>query len=158
MRLAWIFAILIFAALTPSPAKAQDLPVVPETPLKPTQQTETTELTEAQAIEFAEKFIAQNGYTDLPPDKEHLAYETIEWESDVDEMLKVRHDTLERKAFGVSRGRTGGAAGWTVVFRGRDLSGQWSSKRGRAVTMNLNGSKARVEHKDFILAKVDKKL
>lgn len=115
-------------------------------------------LTEAQAVELAEKFIARNGYTDLPPDKENLSLESIEWESDVDEMLKGRYNTLERKAFGVSKGRKGGAKGWTVVFRFKDRSDEQTRKNGRAVTMNLDGSKARVEHVDFILAKVEKEL
>ncbi|MBC7797747.1 MAG: hypothetical protein H7Z37_12815 [Pyrinomonadaceae bacterium] len=122
--------------------------------MKPAQQIEVTKLTEQQAIEFAEKFIKRNGYTDLPPDKENLAYESIERESNVDEMLKTRHNTLERKAFGISRGRKGNSVGWTVVFKYKGSK----SKNGRAVTVDLDGSKARVEHVDFILAKVDKKL
>lgn len=74
-------------------------------------------LSEAEPIRLAEQFIAQNGYTDLAPDKSKLAYERIEWESRTDEMLKGRHDTLERKPYGIVSGRKGGAAGWTVVFR-----------------------------------------
>ncbi len=154
MRISLILTILTVVCFAVSCAKAQELPVVQETPMKPTQQTEVTELTEAQAIEFAEKFIERNGYTDLPPDKEKLAYESIEWESNVDEMLKMRHNTLERKAFGISRGRKGNSAGWTVVFKYKGSK----SKNGRAVTMDLDGSIARVEHVDFILAKVDRKL
>jgi hypothetical protein len=108
-------------------------------------------LTEAQAIRFAEQFIAQNGYTDLPPDKAKLAHETIEWESDVDEMLKGRHDTLERRAYGVVRGRKAGSAGWTIVFRYKHPADRKGRSLGRAVTMNLDGGDARVEHVDFIL-------
>lgn len=154
MRLPLIITILSIVCLAASCVKAQELPVVQETLTKPAQQTKATELTETQAIEFAEKFIAQNGYTDLLPDKENLAYESIEWESDVDEMLKTRHNTLERKAFGISHGRKGNSVGWTVVFKYKGST----SKNGRAVTMDLDGSKARVEHVNFILAKVDKKL
>lgn len=154
MRLQLIITILTVVCFATSCAKAQEVLIVQETPTKPTQQTKITELTEAQAIEFAEKFIERNGYTNLPPDKENLASESIEWESNADEMLKTRHNTLERKAFGVSRGRKGNSAGWTVVFRYKGSK----SKNGRAVTMELDGSKARVEHVDFILAKVDKKL
>src|ERR1051325_1677098 len=50
-------------------------------------------LTQAEAVALAEQFIEQNGYTDLPPDKTKLSYETIEWESNVDKMLEQRHDT-----------------------------------------------------------------
>lgn len=108
-------------------------------------------LSEEEAIRLAEQFIAQNGYTDLPPDRSKLAYETIEWESNIDEMLKVRRDTLERKAYGIVRGRKGGAAGWTVVFRYKHPSSRQMRRNGRAVTMNLDGSEMRVEHVDFIL-------
>ncbi len=115
-------------------------------------------LREAEAIKLAEQFIANNGYTDLPPDRSKLAYERIEWESNIDEMLKGRRDTLERQAYGVVRGRKGDALGWTVVFRYNHPSGRQMRKNGRAVTMNLDGSEVRVEHVDFILKYVEKKL
>jgi hypothetical protein len=158
MKLPFIIAILTVVCFAPSRAKAQELPAVQETQVKPTKQTKITELTEAQAIEFAEKFIERNGYTDLPPDKEKLAYESIEWESNVNEMLRMRHNTLERKAFGISRGRKGDFVGWTVVFKYKNPPDKQTKKNGRAVTMNLDGSEATVVHQDFILAKVDKKL
>ena len=103
-------------------------------------------LTQSEAVALAEQFIAQNGYTDLPPDKTKLSYETIEWESNVSRMLQERHNTLERHAYGVRRGRKGGP-GWTVAFRYKGHAGA----TGRAVTMNLDGSEPRVEHVDFIL-------
>lgn len=158
MKLPLIITILTLICFTATCAKTQKLSAVQETSAKPTQKTETMKLTEIQAIEFAEKFIEQNGYTDLPPDKENLAFESIEWESDLEEMLKIRKDSLERKAFGISHGRKGGSAGWTVVFKYKKFSDEQKYKNGRAVTMNLDGSKAKVEHVDFILAKVDKKL
>src|SRR6266850_279628 len=67
-------------------------------------------LGEAEAVGLAEQFIVRNGYTDLPPDKNRLHYETIEWASNIQEMLKMlkmRHDTLERNVYGVARGRKG---------------------------------------------------
>ncbi len=69
----------------------------------------------------------------------------------MDAMLKERHDTLERKAYGVVRERKGGSAGWTVVFRYKHPSDREERRIGRAVTMNLDGSDTRVEHVDFIL-------
>lgn len=104
-------------------------------------------LTQSEAVALAEQFIAQNGYTDLPPDKTKLSYETIEWETNVDRMLQQRHNTLERRAYGVRRGRKGGDPGWTVAFRYKGQAGA----TGRAVTMNLDGTEPRVEHVDFIL-------
>ena len=115
-------------------------------------------VTEAQAIEAAENFIARNGYTDLPPDKEKLAHESIEWGSNVDDMLRSRHNTLESKAYGVSLGRKGGSSGWTVIFGYKKPTYRQMRESGRAVTMDVNGSNIRLEHVDFILKKVDKKL
>jgi hypothetical protein len=114
-------------------------------------QSQTRRLTESEAVALAEQFIAQNGYTDLPPDKNKLFYETIEWESNIDLMLQERHDTLERRAYGVHEGRKGGEPGWTVVFRYKRPRGPRARSTGRAVTMNLDGSKPRVEHVDFFL-------
>jgi hypothetical protein len=108
-------------------------------------------LTETQAIKLAELFIAQNGYTDLPPDQTKIACETIEGGANVDETLKDRHDTLQRTAYGVVRGRKAGSAGWTVVFRYKHPVDRDERSVGRAVTMNLDGGDARVEHVDFIL-------
>jgi hypothetical protein len=116
------------------------------------------ELSEKEAIRLAEQFVAQNGYTDLRADKSKLTYETIEWESNIDAMLRQRHDTLERKAYGIVHGRKGGTPGWTVVFRYSHPSSKQARRNGRAVTMNLDGSNPRVEHVDFILKHVERKL
>ncbi len=111
-------------------------------------------LNEQAVVEAAEKFIADNGYTDLPPmsDKSQLTPETIEWESDAERTLQFRHDTLERKAFSISKGRQIGKMGWTIGFRykrGTDVNG-------RAVTMDVDGGNMRVEHKDVFLKKLDR--
>ncbi len=122
------------------------------------------ETPEEKAVRLAEEFVARNGYTDLPPDRDNLSYESIEWESNLDEMLKQRHDTLERKAYGIYYSGRMGQNGWTVVFRptlyrcGNALleakrTGMW----GRAVTMDENFENLRVEHKDFTLTNVHKR-
>lgn len=157
MRLRLSLSVFSVICLAASCSCVQE-PVVQEIANKTAGQTKVAELTEEQAIAFAEKFIAQNGYTDVAPDKDNLSFESIEWESKIDKMLKSRHDTLERKAFGVSQGRKGGGTGWTVVFKFKKRSYPQTRKNGRAVTMNLNGSDGCVEHVDFILAKIDKKL
>jgi len=115
-------------------------------------------LSQEQAVKLAEEFIAQNGYTDLRADKSKLAYETIEGESNVDDILRQRRDTLERKAYGIVHGRKSGVPGWTVVFRYRHPASKQERRNGRAVTMNLDGSGLRVEHLDFILKYVERKL
>jgi hypothetical protein len=119
---------------------------------------ETRKLRQAQAVKLAEEFIVRNGYTDLPPDKEHLAFESLERGSNVDEILQARHNTLERKAYGIARGRKSGSPSWIVVFRYKYPSYPEMRRNGRAVTMNLDGSNMRVEHQDFILRAVDKRL
>lgn len=121
---------------------------------------------EERAVRTAEEFIARNGYTDLPPEKDKLSYESIEWEGSVDELLKLRHNTLERKAYGVLHaGRLETQGGWMVVFRYKgpfdnlgDDEGFPMHKRGRAVTMDKEFTNLRVEHKDVNLDKVHKKL
>jgi len=55
-------------------------------------------LSKDEAIRLAEQFIEVNGYTNLAPDKRKFAYETIEWEPNIDDILKERHDTLEQNA------------------------------------------------------------
>ena len=114
-------------------------------------QSQKGQLTQSEAVDLAEKFIARNGYTDLPPDQTKLTYESIEWEGNVDKMLELRHDTLERHAYGFRSGRKGGEPGWTIVFRFKHPTYRQMRTNGRAVTMNLDGSKPRVEHVDFIL-------
>jgi len=39
-------------------------------------------LTQSEAVELAERFIAENGYTDLPPDKTKLSPQTSERSTD----------------------------------------------------------------------------
>jgi hypothetical protein len=121
------------------------------------------ETPEQKAVRLAEEFVARNGYTDLPPDREHTSYESVEWESNFDEMLKFRHDTLARKAYGIRYTGKMNGPGWTVAFRPASpyrcgnamLAGQ--AEMGRVVTMDENFENLRVEHKDFPLANVHKK-
>ena len=114
---------------------------------------ETKPLNESAAVQTAEHFVIHNGYTDVAPSEDGLARESIERSTDTRDLLKVRHDTLESKAYGMVYQRKGGSLGWTVVFRYKHLP---TSTTGRAVTMGSDGSNIRVEHVDFILSKVDK--
>lgn len=134
------------------------------------------ELPETKAIRTAEEFLAQNGYTDLPADKTKISHETVEFADNIDELLKARANTLERKAFGILYKATGtkmGQKGWTVVFQSKNISddyyeliGRETGKKitkdnyqiGRAVTMDANFQNLLLEHKMFPLQNVDKKL
>src|SRR5688572_24682072 len=42
------------------------------------------ETPEQKAVRLAEEFVARNGYTDLPPDRDKFSYESIEWGENVD--------------------------------------------------------------------------
>lgn len=113
-------------------------------------------ITEQEAVQLAEVFIAVNGYTNLPAskDKSKLSFELMDnFNGDADKVLASRQDTLEQKAYGIVRERKG-KPGWTIVFRYRN----GNPENGRVVTMDLDSSNIRIEHKDFILSKVDKKL
>jgi hypothetical protein len=134
-------------------------------------ETPKIESPEEKAVRLAEEFIRRNGYTTAPADKNNLSYETVEYSDSVDDLLKQRYNTLEAKAYGVFyRGRLGDEKGWTVIFRYtakvvKELEKLPNSKlvsnpklTGRAVTMNGNFQNLLVEHKDFFLDKVDKKL
>jgi len=131
---------------------------------------------EAKAVRIAEEFVVQNGYTDLPADKNKISHETVEFADNLDELLKSRANTLEPKAYGILYKATGtkmGEKGWTIVFQSKNISGDYykSIRRqtgkkitkedypiGRAVTMNANFQNLLVEHKMFPLQNVDKKL
>jgi hypothetical protein len=161
-----IVQLLLFVCACHQPAQTttNSLPdLVKDTPKKGLthQLKKGVPLDEQTAIQIAEKFIADNGYTDLPPisDTSQLAYESIEWQSDVNKMLQLRHNTLEQKAFSLSKDRFG-KMGWTIGFRykgGTEGVGRAViEEHGRAVTMDLDGGNMRVEHKDVFLKKLDR--
>jgi hypothetical protein len=120
------------------------------------------ETPEQKAVRLAEEFVARNGYTDLPPDRDNLSYESIEWGENIDELLKFRHDSLERRAYGIRYTGKMNGPGWTVAFRpalryrcgNAVLAGH---EMGRTVTMDENFENLRVEHKSFPLANVHRK-
>jgi len=108
-----------------------------------------------EAIRLAECFIIQNGYTDLPPidDRSNLTPESVE--PGTDEFgLQMRHDSLERRAYGFMHGGNGSL----IVFRLKQQShevhhnNEGSTYRvGRAVTMDAYGRQMRMQHQGFFL-------
>jgi hypothetical protein len=101
-------------------------------------------ISESEAIRLAEDFIVRNGHTDLPPDPDprKLTAEPVVLSSTVEEELRLRHDTLERKADGAY----GGAGGWMVYFRYKNnkRDPEWR----RAVTMDARGHRIHIMHQD----------
>lgn len=119
--------------------------------IRPTNKLENGE---QKAVRLAEEFVKVNGYTDVPADKNKISYESIEFTNNIDKLLFERRNSLESKAFGLLNESKGGK-GWTVVFRYKKLP---LGKYGRAVTMDENFKHLKVEHKEFILKFVKKKL
>ena len=113
------------------------------------QATLAQSLSKQAAIALAERFVVENGYTSADPSriKDQLDFESIEWTDDRNEMLKLRHSTLQPKAIGAKQGRNGDNHGWSIAFDyvrgtfgGRDVC--------RVVTMGSDGSSIRIEHMD----------
>lgn len=161
-------------AMVPSKKITPQKPIAQSAQPTATASVPLAETPEAKAVRLAEEFIARNGYTDLPPDKTAISHETVEFAANLEQLLKSRRDTLERKAYGLCyRGRLGTKGGWTIVFRAKNISDDYykmvsrlagkpvtreSFPIGRCVTMDANFKNLLVEHKDFPLKNVDKKL
>ena len=112
-------------------------------------------LSKEEAIQTAERFVLENGYTNAPREtvKAQLDHESIEMivegKEAREQLLAARVDTLKPKAIGIRRGRKGGSDGWSVAF---EYTNQSLNDTCRVVTMNLDGTKIRVEHVDGILS------
>lgn len=112
-----------------------------------------------EAIRLAECFIIQNGYTDAKlPDNTKLRPESVNPEMN-DLTMSMRHDSLERAAYGYMRS-TKHADGWIVVFRKKRKTEvaklipdyeERIKRTGRAVSMDAYGRAIEVEHQDFSL-------
>jgi len=106
-------------------------------------------LSQAAAVEAAERFVVQNGYTDAPVTqaKERLEHESIEWSNDRAKLLSARFNSLKAKAIGLRHGRKGSPHGWSVAF---DYKVPTTGEEAvcRVVTMAEDGSEPRMEHVD----------
>jgi len=116
------------------------------------------ELTAEEAVAAAECFIIQNGYTDLPPiaDRSKLTPENV-WGLTDDEGMKMRHDSLERKAHSYERNAEFFGGSWVIMFRYKphprvvEFYGNRLDYVGRAVVMNLEDKRIRIQHSDYPL-------
>ncbi|MEZ5345839.1 MAG: hypothetical protein R2681_09825 [Pyrinomonadaceae bacterium] len=110
-----------------------------------------------EAVFLAECFIIKNGYTDLPPisDKSKLTPENLYPGTD-EEGLRMRHDSLERKAYSYYRSNIYGGS-WVVMFRYKphpdvvEFYGDRLNDSGRAVIMDFFGNGIMVQHADYPL-------
>jgi hypothetical protein len=111
-------------------------------------------LSKEAAVRLAEKFLADNGYSNLPPDKTKasLDMESIEWavldrarSADTrSRILEMRFNSLRPKAIGIRRGTDHGRELWYIAF---DYTRASDRDFCRVVTMTLDGSQIRMEHK-----------
>ena len=117
-----------------------------------------------EAVCLAECFIIQNGYTDLPPlaDKSKLTSENVYPGTD-EQGMKMRHDSLERKAYSYYRSELYGGS-WVVMFRYKPhpdivkFYGDRLNYSGRAVVMDSFGKRLRVQHSDYPLRMPEAKI
>ena len=107
-------------------------------------------LSKSAAVTLAQKFVAENGYTDLPSSqvKDKLDSESLEWTDVRETILASRFNTLRPSAIGVKAGAMRKAEGWSVAF---DYVGHGASPAGcRVVTMDSDGANIRMQHADGI--------
>ncbi|CAM1340873.1 hypothetical protein [Tenacibaculum amylolyticum] len=119
---------------------------------------QTNELTKEQAIELAEQFIIDNGYTNLFANKVKLSYELLD-DRNKNKVISRRKNTLHKKAFCISERDDR----WDVGFLSTsiDLNKLDSKKRetnlpGRAVIVLKNGKGIKIAHKTPLFSYFEK--
>lgn len=123
------------------------------------------ELEAEEAVYLAECFIIQNGYTDLPPttDKSKITPENVFSLTD-EEGMKMRRDSLERKAYSYERDNEFYGGSWVIMFRYKPhpdvvkFYGERLKYTGRAVVMDFFGKHVRIQHSDYPLTMPDAKI
>jgi hypothetical protein len=106
-------------------------------------------LSEKQAIKLAEEFVQNNGYTSLKPDKTKISYELFD--ENLDNVLKQRYNTLQPKAFCISKRNDRYDIGFlstSVNINKLSPTEKKSNLSGRAVSISFDGKKIKMEHKD----------
>jgi hypothetical protein len=105
-------------------------------------------ISKESAVVLAEKFVAENGYTNLPAEnvKPELDPESIEWNTTREKILEFRFNTLKPRAIGIKREHRNGPDGWSVAF---DYTSPPPVEPGicRVVTMKEDGSDLHMQHK-----------
>jgi hypothetical protein len=101
-------------------------------------------LTLEEAVDVAERFVRDNGYTDAPADelKVDLDFESVEFTANREELLLQRKNSLQPKAIGARPT----SEGWGVAF---DYF-KPQTDTCRVVVMRHDGSAIRVQHQDGI--------
>lgn len=114
-------------------------------------------ISQTEAISLAEEFIVKNGYTQKPAvEKSKLTPELYDKLITFEQVMKLRHNSLKPKAYGLIKKRRTGQ-GWTIVFE-RTPNKEFNPNNGRGVSMNLDGTNILMEPVEFPLNTVDKQL
>ena len=113
---------------------------------------DTAEPADRFAVRCAERFVVEQGYTELPglTDTTLIVPEGIEWSSSKTEWRSQRHGSLEPRALGVCTGPKDYPS--TVVLRYRKVRGA------RGLTLDTAFGFLRMQHQDFRLDAVEKRL
>ena len=114
-------------------------------------------LTRQQAINLAEQFIIDNGYTNLPGDSLKISFELFDrYEKNYGSILKRRYNTLQPKAFCIYEDEDK----WNVGFLASRVNlTQLDSKQlnsdlsGRAVIVMKNNKEIKIAHKDPLFSR-----
>lgn len=108
-------------------------------------------LTKELAIKLAEQFVIDNGYTNFPADKSKLNHELLDvYRSNVDSILKRRHNTLQPKAFCICETKDSWDVGFlsiSVNLNKLDSLQRQTNLSGRVVIVMKNGQEIRIAHK-----------
>ena len=106
------------------------------------------EINQSEAIRLAEEFIIENGYTSEKPNESKMKFEMFE--RDIKKVIKERHNTLQKKAFCISK-----YGEWHIGFLSTNVKlkkltakQKNSDLEGRAVKVSFDGKKISIAHKD----------
>jgi hypothetical protein len=120
------------------------------------------------AIQIAEQFVLENGYTSAPAtaDSSRMVWELGEGPDQIDVVRRSRHDSLKTHAYGVYSGGPEDPLAWTVTFEYTDrmiehtdgmdsFATPYKGKgpAGRAVVVKVDAGRpwACIQHMDLIL-------
>ena len=104
-----------------------------------------------QAVQIAERFVRDNGYTDYVPENiRRLEPERLEFSASPREWYQQRHASLQPQAVGYRKGGRNDPEGWTIGFALVEGRGR-KPDVGRGVSMDARGHSVTMEHMGFYL-------
>jgi len=96
-----------------------------------------------QAIDIAQQFLIEQGYTNLPPALNKFKFEKGEFASDTSKILSYRKNTIVKKPFEVKYHNGSVTVGFEYVNKENNI--------GRAVTMDTLGANTIMQTKEVRL-------